>query len=72
MLAKLIVKGKNRKQCIDTIIKSLNSYYLRGFNNNIKFLISIFKSEKFFKGDIHTGLLDEEYKDGYSNSQTIQ
>jgi len=68
MLAKLIVKGKNRKQCIDTIIKSLNSYYLRGFNNNIKFLISIFRSEKFFKGDIHTGLLDEEYKDGYSNS----
>jgi len=67
MLAKLIVKGKNRKQCIDTIIKSLNSYYLRGFNNNIKFLISIFKSEKFFKGDIHTELLDEEYKDGYSN-----
>jgi len=68
MLAKLIVKGKNRKQCIDTIIKSLNSYYLRGFNNNIKFLISIFKSDKFFKGDIHTGLLDDEYKDGYSNS----
>ena len=67
MLAKLIVKGKNRKQCINTIIKSLNSYYLRGFNNNIKFLISIFKSEKFFKGDIHTGFLDEEYKDGYSN-----
>ena len=67
MLAKLIVKGKNRKQCIDTIIKSLNSYYLRGFNNNIKFLISIFKSDKFFKGDIHTGLLDDEYKDGYSN-----
>ena len=27
MLAKLIVKGKNRKQCIDTIIKALNSYY---------------------------------------------
>ena len=68
MLSKLIVKGKNRKECIDTIIKSLNSYYLRGFNNNIKFLISIFKSEKFFKGDIHTGLLDEVYKDGYSNS----
>ena len=67
MLAKLIVKGKNRKQCINTIIKSLNSYYLRGFNNNIKFLISIFRSEKFFKGNIHTGFLDEEYKDGYSN-----
>ena len=66
MLAKLIVKEKNRKQCINTIIKALNSYYLRGFNNNIKFLISIFKSEKFCKGDIHTSLLDQEYKDGYS------
>ena len=68
MLAKLIVKEKNRKQCINTIIKALNSYYLRGFNNNIKFLISIFKSEKFCKGDIHTELLDEEYKDGYNYS----
>ena len=69
MLAKLVVKGKNRSQCISTMIKALNSYYLRGFNNNIKFLISIFKSENFSKGDIHTGLLDQEYKDGYNYPQ---
>ena len=69
MLAKLVVKGKNRNQCIGTMIKALNSYYLRGFNNNIKFLISIFKSENFSKGDIHTGLLDQEYKDGYNYPQ---
>ena len=69
MLAKLVVRGKDRSQCIDTIIKALNSYYLRGFNNNIKFLISIFKSENFSKGDIHTGLLDQEYKDGYNYSE---
>ena len=69
MLAKLVVRGKDRGQCIDTIIKALNSYYLRGFNNNIKFLISIFKSENFSKGDIHTGLLDQEYKDGYNYSE---
>ena len=69
MLAKLVVRGKDRGQCIDTIIKALNSYYLRGFNNNIKFLISIFKSENFSKGDIHTGLLDQEYKDGYNYPQ---
>ena len=66
MIAKLIVKGKNRKQCIDLMIQSLNSYYIRGFNNNIKFLISVFKSKKFYDGDIHTGLLDQEYEDGYS------
>ena len=66
MIAKLIVKGKNRKQCIDLMIQSLNSYYIRGFNNNIKFLISVFKSKKFHEGDIHTGLLDQEYEDGYS------
>ena len=66
MIAKLIVKGKNRKQCIDLMIQSLNSYYIRGFNNNIKFLISVFKSKKFYEGDIHTGLLDQEYEDGYS------
>ena len=69
MLAKLVVKGKNRSQCIGTMIKALNSYYLRGFKNNIKFLISIFKSENFSKGDIHTGLLDQEYKDGYNYPQ---
>ena len=66
MIAKLIVKGKNRKQCIDLMIQSLNSYYIRGFNNNIKFLISVFKLKKFYEGDIHTGLLDQEYEDGYS------
>ncbi|PPR35109.1 MAG: Acetyl-/propionyl-coenzyme A carboxylase alpha chain [Alphaproteobacteria bacterium MarineAlpha6_Bin4] len=66
MLAKLIVKGKNRDQCIKKIVNALNSFYLRGFNNNIKFLISIFNSKNFCKGDIHTGLLDQEYKDGYN------
>ena len=42
MLAKLVVNGKNRKKCISTMIDALNSFYIRGFNNNIKFLISIF------------------------------
>ena len=60
MLAKLVVKGKNRDQCIKKIINALNSLYLRGFNNNIKFLISIFNSKNFSSGDIHTGLLDQE------------
>ena len=66
MLAKLVVKGKNRDQCIKKIINALNSLYLRGFNNNIKFLISIFNSKNFFSGDIHTGLLDQEYSEGYN------
>ena len=66
MLAKLVVKGKNRDQCIKKIINALNSFYLRGFNNNIKFLISIFNSKNFFSGDIHTGLLDQEYSEGYN------
>ena len=66
MLAKLVVKGKNRDQCIKKIINALNSFYLRGFNNNIKFLISIFNSKNFSSGDIHTGLLDQEYSEGYN------
>ena len=66
MLAKLVVKGKNRDQCIKKIINALNSLYLRGFNNNIKFLISIFNSKNFSSGDIHTGLLDQEYSEGYN------
>ncbi len=69
MLAKLIVKGKNRSQCIKKIIEALNSFYLRGFNNNIKFLTSIFKSKNFNTGDIHTGLLDQEYENGYTYPQ---
>ena len=48
------------------MIQSLNSYYFRGLNNNIKFLISIFNSENFKNGNIHTGLLDDEYKEGYN------
>ncbi len=66
MLAKLIVKGKNRKFCIKKMIHALNTFILKGFNNNIKFLISIFNSKNFINGDIHTGLLDQVYKDGYN------
>jgi len=66
MLAKLIVKERNRKLCIKKMIHALNTFILRGFNNNIKFLISIFNSKNFINGDIHTGLLDLVYKDGYN------
>ena len=48
------------------MIHALNTFILKGFNNNIKFLISIFNSKNFINGDIHTGLLDQVYKDGYN------
>ena len=61
---------------IPIIITNLNNKHsminaIRGINIGIPnlLLISIFKSENFSKGNIHTGLLDQEYKDGYNYSE---
>ncbi len=69
MVSKLITYGSTRSEAISHMQKSLGEYVIEGVSNNIGFLESIFKSERFASGDLSTNYISEEYPDGYKTEQ---
>ena len=65
LLAKIISKGKNRKEAIEVMQKALQEVCIDGVETNIDFLMDIFKNKHFIKGDINTNFIEEVYKSGY-------
>ncbi|MBM7602289.1 acetyl-CoA carboxylase biotin carboxylase subunit [Metabacillus crassostreae] len=54
MIAKLIVKGKNRQDAIERLAKTLDSYDIEGIKTNIPMLKKIVKHQAFLNGDTTT------------------
>ncbi len=65
LIAKIITKGKNRKEALEKMIVSLDSFVISGVETNISFLSSLFRNKKFLKGEINTNFIAKEYPDGY-------
>jgi len=66
MIAKLCSYGANRNEAIAHMRKALDEYYIRGLNHNIPFLAALMGHPRFVKGDLSTGFIAEEYKNGFS------
>ena len=62
MLAKVIAWGQDRHQAIDRLKRALREYLVVGVQSNIPFHLQILDDERFLRGDIHTGFLDEEFQ----------
>ena len=60
MLAKLIVRGKDRAEAIRRAHDALSDYVLLGCRTNIGFLKRLLLDPDFQKGDMHTGLIGEK------------
>jgi acetyl-CoA carboxylase biotin carboxylase subunit len=59
MIAKLIVTGSSREQCIIRMKRAITEYLFYGIKTNIDFQIAILSSEKFRKGEYGTDLCSE-------------
>lgn len=68
MIAKLCSYGTDRKSAINKMCEALDKFVIHGISNNIGFLQSVLKSDKFVKGDISTNFIAQEYKDGFSGA----
>ncbi len=68
MIAKLITYGENRQEAIELMRHSLSSLVIQGISHNISFLEALINHPRFVSGDIHTGLIDEEYPEGFSGA----
>jgi acetyl-CoA carboxylase biotin carboxylase subunit len=70
MIAKVISKGKDRKEAIARLSKGLQETVCTGFTTNKNFLIAILNNEDFQKGNFDTRFLDKKFQyDGEHYSQ---
>ncbi len=60
MLAKLIVKGKNREDARKQMIRALKQTCISGVDTNRDFLLALLRSAPFRENRIHTGYIDQD------------
>jgi propionyl-CoA carboxylase alpha chain len=66
MIAKLITHGADREQAIARMRDALNAFVIRGVSTNIPFQAALMQHPRFVSGNFTTGLIGEEYPDGFS------
>lgn len=59
MIAKLIVRGKDRETAIRKMELALRDYEVVGLSTNIEFLKKLCRSQAFIDGDLETGFIDK-------------
>ncbi|KAJ2837070.1 hypothetical protein FBU31_001219 [Coemansia sp. 'formosensis'] len=59
MIAKLVVRGKDRQAALRVLRKALDEYEVVGLHTNIDFLKRLAKSPDFVAGKVETGFIDK-------------
>lgn len=63
MIAKLIVRGRDRETAIRKLELALREYEVVGLSTNIEFLKRLCNSQPFIEGDVETGFIDKHRED---------
>ncbi|MEI7464903.1 MAG: acetyl/propionyl/methylcrotonyl-CoA carboxylase subunit alpha [Burkholderiales bacterium] len=66
MIAKLVVKGRDRADAIAKMREALNAFAIRGISSNIPFQAALLAHPKFVAGEFNTGFIAEQYPNGFS------
>ncbi|MEH6947715.1 acetyl-CoA carboxylase biotin carboxylase subunit [Bacillus sp. JJ634] len=62
MVAKLVVKGKNREEAIERLKGALANYWVEGIKTNIPMLRKVAAHPAFFSGDTTTSFVEKHLK----------
>ncbi|MFL6841460.1 MAG: biotin carboxylase N-terminal domain-containing protein [Sphingomicrobium sp.] len=65
MIAKLITWAPTREEAIDAQVDALDQFVIDGISDNVDFLSALMQHPRFRSGDITTGLIAEEYPEGF-------
>ena len=71
MIAKLVVKGRDRPDAIAKMREALNAFAIRGISSNIPFQAALLAHPKFVAGDFNTGFIAEQYPKGFTAGSTL-
>lgn len=63
MIAKLIVKGKNREEAIARMKRALKEFIIEGIDTTIPFHLKVLDNEQFKKGVIYTNFIETHFKE---------
>ena len=72
ILSKLIVWAETREIARRRLINALKNYVILGIKSNIEFLIRIIEHPEFVKGNLHTGFLQEHFKEFKPDKSKLQ
>ncbi|MFC0299653.1 acetyl/propionyl/methylcrotonyl-CoA carboxylase subunit alpha [Virgibacillus soli] len=61
MVAKLIVKGKDRQEALNRLRFALENYHIEGIKTNIPMLLKVVNHKQFQVGQTTTAFVDEHY-----------
>ncbi|SPO30902.1 probable methylcrotonoyl-CoA carboxylase biotin carboxylase chain [Ustilago trichophora] len=64
MIAKLIVKGRDRNEALRIMANALNQYQVVGPSTNIQFLKNLVRHPKFVAGEVETGFIGKWGEEG--------
>jgi len=71
MIAKLIVHAATRNQAIARMRDALNRFVIRGVASNIAFQATLMQHPRFVSGNFNTGLIAEEYPNGFDAASVV-
>ncbi len=69
MMAKLITFAPSREAALERMCTALDEFVSEGVANNIEFLSSVIRTERFRTGALSTAFIDAEYPHGYDASR---
>lgn len=70
MIAKLIVRGRDRETAIRKLELALREYEVVGLSTNIEFLKRLCRSRAFIEGDVETGFIDKWREELFAPGET--
>jgi len=71
MIAKLITHGRTRDEAIGRMHEALDAFVIRGVASNLAFQSALMRNPRFLAGDLHTGLIAEDYPEGLHPSCVV-
>ena len=66
MIAKLAVKGGNRKQAVERLAAALDAFVVSGPQHNLAFLAAVAGNERFRRGKLSTDFIAREFPRGFA------
>ena len=69
MIAKLIVKGKDRQDAITVGQRALREFHIGGVKSTIPFHLHMLENEKFLTGNYDLTYIDKLIAEGYKFSE---
>jgi propionyl-CoA carboxylase alpha chain len=65
LITKVVTHAEDRDAAVEAMASALDSFHIEGIRHNIPFLSSIMNNERWRRGELSNGFIDEEFPGGF-------